>query len=131
MIVGVVDETTSSESRVAASPASVTQLTKLGYQVQVQAGAGSKAYFSDQAYRDAGASIIVDRSAVIASSDILIRLLPPSSEDIASLRPEALGLALFGPVVIWIWYLAPGKERFDHRDGLHPSNLAGSKNGCT
>ena len=57
MIVGVVKEARPGETRVAATPATVGQLRKLGYEVVVEAGAGTAATFPDEAYLEAGASV--------------------------------------------------------------------------
>ncbi len=55
--VGVVAESASGETRVAATPATVRQLLGLGYEVVVEQEAGAASGFSDQAYVDAGAEI--------------------------------------------------------------------------
>ena len=65
------------ESRVASTPSVVKDLIKLGYQVQVQSGAGAKASFSDLAYSEAGAEIVDDWS-VSANADILLMVRLPS-----------------------------------------------------
>ena len=55
--VGVIKETTKLERRVAQSPDSVAMLTKAGFNVAVEAGAGAEANFPDAAYEEAGATI--------------------------------------------------------------------------
>ena len=57
MLIGVLREAQRGERRVAATPVTVTQLLKLGYEVVVEPGAGEAASFTDAAYVDAGASI--------------------------------------------------------------------------
>lgn len=57
MIIGVIREQSPGETRVAATPATVKQLAKLGYEVVVETGAGELSSFTDQAYVDAGATI--------------------------------------------------------------------------
>ena len=57
MIVGVLKERHPGEARVAATPATVTQLRTLGYEVVVDAGAGVASSFPDAAYVEAGATI--------------------------------------------------------------------------
>ena len=53
--IGIVTEQ-SPETRVAATPATVKQLTALGYEVVVETGAGARSSFPDDAYRAAGAA---------------------------------------------------------------------------
>jgi H+-translocating NAD(P) transhydrogenase subunit alpha len=55
VIIGVVKEARRGETRVAATPATVEQLRKLGYEVVVESGAGLGSRFPDEAYVDAGA----------------------------------------------------------------------------
>ena len=57
MNIGVLREARAGETRVAATPATVAQLLKLGYDVVVEAGAGAASSVSDRAYIEAGASI--------------------------------------------------------------------------
>ena len=57
MIIGVVKEARTGETRVAATPATVAQLLKLGYDVVVEPGAGAASSFPDAAYVEAGATI--------------------------------------------------------------------------
>ena len=52
MIIGVLRDPDPGERRVAATPATVEQLAKLGYQVVVEPGAGAAASFSDEAYAE-------------------------------------------------------------------------------
>ena len=69
MIISVPKETYTGERRVALVPASVPPLIKGGASVQIEAGAGLAAGFTDNAYREAGAEII---SAVAADGQLTI-----------------------------------------------------------
>ena len=57
-LIGAPTEIHDGEHRVAITPESATQLQKLGYDVAIQAGAGEAANYSDQAYKDAGVTIV-------------------------------------------------------------------------
>ena len=50
MIIGVVRESKPGETRVAATPTTVGQLLKLGYEVVVESGAGDRSDFPDQSF---------------------------------------------------------------------------------
>ncbi|MAF65344.1 MAG: NAD(P)(+) transhydrogenase (Re/Si-specific) subunit alpha [Planctomycetes bacterium] len=67
------------ETRVAATPETVARLVKRGVKVAVQAGAGARAYFGDEAYQAAGAEI-VDAPAPDAAA-LVARVQPPSDEE--------------------------------------------------
>ena len=70
VVVGVPKETLQNERRVALSPAGVQALVKQGFRVQVESGAGEESKFSDQQYKDAGASI-TDVNGAFASDLVL------------------------------------------------------------
>ncbi|MGN6161162.1 MAG: Re/Si-specific NAD(P)(+) transhydrogenase subunit alpha [Marmoricola sp.] len=92
MIIGVLKEARAGETRVAATPATVEQLIKLGYEVVVDAGAGAKSDFTDAAFEASGATI---GDAVAA--DIVFGVNAPSDEQLDRVRPEATVIALFAP----------------------------------
>jgi NAD(P) transhydrogenase subunit alpha len=74
MIVSVPKETYPGERRVALVPASVPALVKSGVRVQIEAGAGVSAGFTDDAYREAGAELVADRAQLIQSAGLLLQV---------------------------------------------------------
>src|SRR3989344_3985424 len=84
--IGVPRETFPGEKRVATVPDVVEKLIKLGFTVTVESGAGDAANFSDDAYRAAGAEIVGDAAALWAASDIVFKVRPPSSDEVALMR---------------------------------------------
>ncbi|HEX4450999.1 MAG TPA: Re/Si-specific NAD(P)(+) transhydrogenase subunit alpha [Kofleriaceae bacterium] len=87
MKLAVVLETRSGERRVAASPNVVAKWTKAGWAVDVERSAGAAANFPDSQYEAAGATI-VDR-ATAWSADIVVKVRPPETAEIAQLREGA------------------------------------------
>ena len=81
--IGVPREIFPGEKRVATVPDVVTKLTKLGFAVVVEQGAGDLADLSDQAYEQAGASIAPSAAALWSGSDIVFKVRAPSSEEVA------------------------------------------------
>ena len=75
MLIGIPKEPMAGETRVAATPKTVAQLLKLGYDVCVEAGAGLAANFNDQDYIDAGAQINTDTKSVY-QSDLILKVNP-------------------------------------------------------
>ena len=59
MIIGIPKESLTGENRVAASPTSVSSLRKLGFNVQIQKGAGIKASFTDHDFYQAEGQIVL------------------------------------------------------------------------
>lgn len=75
MIVGIPKEIFPEERRVALIPASVPALAKAGCTVMVQSGAGYLSGYTDEAYKEKGASIAATREAVFAEADVVFQLL--------------------------------------------------------
>ncbi|WP_354701795.1 NAD(P) transhydrogenase subunit alpha [Paraconexibacter sp. AEG42_29] len=92
MVIGVLKEAGAGETRVAATPATVQQLLKLGYDVVVQAGAGDASSFADAAFEEAGASIGDPLSA-----DIVFGINAPAKEQLDGLKQGATLISLLSP----------------------------------
>ncbi|MCR5895730.1 MULTISPECIES: Re/Si-specific NAD(P)(+) transhydrogenase subunit alpha [Burkholderia] len=86
LLIGVPLETANEERRVATVPDVVEKLIKLGFSVAVQSGAGTGANFSDDDYRTAGAEVVATAADLWGRSDIVLKVRPPSSEEVALLR---------------------------------------------
>jgi NAD(P) transhydrogenase subunit alpha len=81
--IGVPREIFPGEKRVATVPDAVAKLIKLGFQVVVQSGAGELANLSDDDYRAAGASIAPTAQALWSGSDIVFKVRPPTTDEVA------------------------------------------------
>jgi len=93
--IGVPRETRPRETRVAATPTTVTQLVGLGYEVVVESGAGGASSFTDEAYAGAGARIGTADEAWQA--DVVLRVNAPSVQEIGRLRDGATLIGLISP----------------------------------
>src|SRR5215472_12092065 len=91
MRVAVMKEGAPAERRVALVPEAVAKLQAAGHEVLVQAGAGAGAFFPDEAYSAAGASVVPADKALAA--DVLLMVGRPDATVIARLRS---GQAIFG-----------------------------------
>ncbi|MBF0751696.1 MULTISPECIES: Re/Si-specific NAD(P)(+) transhydrogenase subunit alpha [unclassified Pasteurella] len=87
MLIGVPRELLDNESRVAATPKTVQQILKLGFEVIVEQDAGFKASFEDQAFVEAGAKI--GTATEIWQSDIIFKVNPPTDDEIAQMKEGA------------------------------------------
>jgi NAD(P) transhydrogenase subunit alpha len=92
---GVVAESQAAETRVAGTPATVAQLIKLGYDVVVESGAGAKSSFSDEAFTEAGANVVSGDEAW--HSDIVLKVNPPTLDEVGRLREGATLVGLLAP----------------------------------
>jgi NAD(P) transhydrogenase subunit alpha len=87
MQIGVPKETLAGETRVAATPKTVEQLKKLGFDVIVETGAGILASFDNKAFEEAGAT--VDSKDTVWNSDLILKVNAPSDEEIALIKDGA------------------------------------------
>jgi NAD(P) transhydrogenase subunit alpha len=92
--IAVAKETREGETRVAMVPELVGKLTKLGYDVAVEPGAGMHALVSDEEFTEAGASI--DGEA-IPSADVVLSVQPLAPDAVRRLRRGAATIS-FLPV---------------------------------
>ena len=81
MIVGVPRESFPDERRVALVPLVVPNLTKAGFEVVIEAGAGSSAGYPDGEYAAKGAKIVTSRADVFRAADIVVQVLGYGSND--------------------------------------------------
>ena len=95
MKIGIPIESLAGETRVAATPNSVKQLKKLGFDILVESGAGEKASFSDEAYSEAGAEIA--NSETIWQADLIYKLNQPNDDEIARVKDGATLVSFIYP----------------------------------
>src|SRR5215472_2429735 len=96
MRVAVMKEGAPAERRVALVPEAVAKLQAAGHEVLVQAGAGAGAFFPDEAYSAAGASVVPADKALAA--DVLLMVGRPDAAVISKLRPAQAIFGVFAPL---------------------------------
>jgi NAD(P) transhydrogenase subunit alpha len=105
MLIGIPKEPMAGETRVAATPQTVSQLIKLGFSVTVESGAGLAASFSDLAYEQAGATISKEYQAVY-QSELLLKVNPLQEH----LRAGQSELQLVNDGATIISFIAPAQH---------------------
>jgi len=81
MKIAILKERRPHETRVAATPETVKKLKALGAEITIEAGAGTAAAYTDQAYLDAGANIVPDAAAASAAGEIIFKVQRPMSAE--------------------------------------------------
>ncbi len=97
MKIAVPYESTPGEQRVALTPDSVTRMVKGGHEIRIQAGAGSRAGFSDSAYTTAGATIVSSAAQLYESADLVCRVQPPSADELGAMPEGVAMVSLLSP----------------------------------
>jgi len=98
MHIGIPVEIRGGETRVAATPETVKKYTAKGFHiVLVQSGAGAGASITDEAYRDAGATIVASAAELYSQAQIVLKVRGPDSGELAMMRKDAVLLGLLVP----------------------------------
>ncbi len=97
MRIGVPRETAPGETRVALTPDTVKRLVERGLEVAVESGAGERASLTDDAFREAGATV-AGGDEVYAGADVIVRIGRMAVSDVSRMRP---GQAVVG----WVYPL--------------------------
>jgi len=96
MKIAVPRETADGETRVALTPQIAGQLVADGAEVLVQAGAGAASSNTDEAYREAGATIVPDAPALYGQADLVLRVGRPSDEEVEMLSQGTVLIGTLG-----------------------------------
>ncbi|WP_035844219.1 Rossmann-fold NAD(P)-binding domain-containing protein [Kitasatospora azatica] len=99
MAVGVLRETAPGERRVALVPELVRVVGALGLTVLVEPGAGTRAWFPDEAYAAAGAGL-VPHAELLRRADVLLGVQAPNLGPTHRFRPGQLLIGLLRPTLI-------------------------------
>src|SRR5690606_27287897 len=92
MNIGVLKESKEKERRVALSPEVVKQLTKKGFNVKIESGAGEGSSFSDESFQNAGATVA--GKAEICEADIILKVNAPTLEEAKLIKSGTISISL-------------------------------------
>jgi len=92
MRIGIPKESKPGEKRVAVTPEIVKDFIKKGYEVCAESGCGAGSSFSDDLYVSAGAKVV--NTAEVFSSDVVLKINPPSLEEVEKMKPGAVLISL-------------------------------------
>ncbi len=87
LTIGIPREMYFQEKRIALVPEGVGLLIANGHNVLIETMAGKEAHFPDKEYSEVGARIVYNKEEVF-KSDILLKIAPPTLEEIAYLQPR-------------------------------------------
>ncbi len=93
--IGIPSEDHAVESRVPLTPEAVEILTGHGHEVTLESGAGSAANYSDTDYSERGGMIVKSRKEVFSGCDVLLKISPPSLEELAWMKERQTLISSF------------------------------------
>jgi len=94
--IGIPKEESKDENRIALVPNSIRTLIGYGHKVKVESNAGVRSNYTDHDYSEAGA-IIVQSKESLYKSDIIVKVSPPSLEEIELFQPDQV---LISPILL-------------------------------
>ena len=95
MKLAVPTETRRGERRVGLVPDVVKKLVGTGWEVCVQAGAGTAAEFPDDAFKEAGASVAADAAATLSGAGLVVRVNAPNVDEVRAVPDGVAVLSFF------------------------------------
>jgi len=78
------------------TPDIVARLTKLGFEVLVEGGAGKDSFYSDELYEEKGATLVSKKASF--GADIVVKVLAPSNTEREHLKKGALLIGFLRPL---------------------------------
>ncbi len=87
LIIGIPKEDSEVENRVALTPEAVEILINNGHEVVIESNAGNAANYTDKDYSDKG-GIILKEKKLIYQSDILLKVAPPTIDEIELVKEQ-------------------------------------------
>lgn len=104
LFIGIPKETSFQENRIPLTPLSVAVLIHNDHEVVIESGAGGAANFSDRDYSEQGARIVYDKKEVY-QADIIIKIAPPTAEEIELMKPGQILLSALQMSTLKVEYL--------------------------
>jgi NAD(P) transhydrogenase subunit alpha len=97
MKIAILRERKEGELRVAATPDTVKKYISLGAKVCVESGAGLGSSISDEDYKSAGATIASELGKCAEGADIVLKVRPPESDEMAAIPEGSMLLGMLEP----------------------------------
>lgn len=97
MRIGVPKEIVAGERRVALVPQAVAKLVEAGFEVQVESGAGEGSFFADEAYKEAGASIVAGPQETY-DADVVFKVRKPELSEVDVMREGSVLIGFLEPL---------------------------------
>ncbi|MYA11460.1 MAG: Re/Si-specific NAD(P)(+) transhydrogenase subunit alpha [Gemmatimonadetes bacterium] len=98
MTIAIMAESRPGERRVALVPEAARFYTRAGHGLRIEAGAGVGASFPDREYEEAGVAVIPGRDALLADAEAVLKVQPPTLEEVASLAPGSVLVCHLDPL---------------------------------
>lgn len=113
-MIGVCKELKQNEKRIAITPEGVKKLSDQNLDIHIEAGAGEASSYSDEDYKNAGATIVADRNSILSKTDILLAVQAPDISDLEKMKEGSV-------LISFIWPL----QNQDYVEALNNNRISG------
>ena len=86
MIIAIPKETLGQETRVALTPHHVSKFIEKGFNIQIENNAGKQAFFDDNDYIQAGATICKNYQQTVHNANIILKIHAPQNKELSYLQ---------------------------------------------
>ena len=97
MIIGIPKEILSDENRIGITPNTVKELVKKDFEILIESNAGLGSFISDSDYQSVGAKIISNAKDLYQSADMVVKVNPPSKEEVKLFKNDSMLLSFMQP----------------------------------
>ncbi len=97
MRIGIPQEVRPGETRVAATPETVKKLITAGHQLLVQSGAGVSANVIDEAFTQAGATILASAADIYGQAELILKVRAPQASELPLLKSGQIVAGMLNP----------------------------------
>jgi NAD(P) transhydrogenase subunit alpha len=97
MKIAIPRENHAGETRVAMIPEYIGKLVKAGANISIEAGLGQTLKIHNDAFTDAGATVLEDRTALLQQADMVLRIRKPTLDEISQLKQGCIYVSLLDP----------------------------------
>jgi NAD(P) transhydrogenase subunit alpha len=96
--IGIPKETVQGETRVGLVPGNVSALTRDKHEVLVESGAGLGASISDEAFGNAGATVVGGATNVYNQADVVFKVQPPTPQEAGMMKEGSVYIGFLAPL---------------------------------
>lgn len=97
MICYIAADSATADARVALTPTTAQELTKLGLELRAPPGLGRASRYADEQYRQAGVNFTEDAAAALSAADLVLRVRKPTPAEIAAMKRGAVHVSFLDP----------------------------------
>jgi NAD(P) transhydrogenase subunit alpha len=97
MRIAIPKETHPGENRVPITPDIAKKLCRMGADLVIETGMGTGSGYPDEQYTEVGATVSTDRTELLSSADLLLRLRKPTFDEVSLMKSGCIHISYLDP----------------------------------